>query len=62
MNSNIYYHLISDSKMNKLKSIEIIKNISAEDIMSLARDFLDSQKIYTHVLYKKKVNQPKWTF
>lgn len=62
MSSNIYYHLISDSKMNKLKSIEIIKNISAEEIMSLARDFLNSQKIYTHVLYKKKVNQPKWTF
>jgi predicted Zn-dependent peptidase len=62
MNSNISYHLLTDSKMNKQKSIEFIENVSEEDIMKLAREFLNSEKMYTHVLYKKKVDQPKWTF
>ena len=62
MNSNIHYHLLTNSKMNKQKSIEFIENVSEEDIMSLARDFLDSKKMYTHVLYKKKVAEPIWKF
>ena len=62
MNSNIHYHLLTNSKMNKQKSIEFIENVSEENIMSLAWDFLDSKKMYTHVLYKKKVAEPIWKF
>lgn len=62
MNSNIYYHLLTDNKINQQKTIEFIKNISEEDIMSIAREFLVSNKIYTQVLYKKKVDMPIWKF
>lgn len=62
MNSNIYYHLLTNNKSNRQKTIEFIENLSEEEIMSLAREFLDSNKMYTQILYKKKVDMPTWTF
>lgn len=62
MNSNIYYHLLTDNKSNRQKTIEFIESLSEEDIMSLAHEFLAPDKMYTQVLYKKKVDMPTWTF
>lgn len=62
VNSNIYYHLLTDDKWNRQKTIEFIESLSEEDIMSMAHEFLDPNKMYTQVLYKKKVNMPTWTF
>lgn len=59
MNSNIYFHLYYDNKINKNDALSIIENTQASDLNNLIEMIFKGEK-YTHLLYKQKPKDKLW--
>lgn len=61
MNSNIFYHLFYNNKINKKDIIKIINETTREDISKIIHLYF-TNKFYTHSLYRKNIKDFKWKF